>query len=80
MRLLARLLVLVPKSLRPKRKPHWKKKLAVSILSWVVVFGVLTSAMVIQYWRGRYDERQVWEPKWEMERDVYRLMPYGQDD
>jgi hypothetical protein len=45
-----------------------------------VLFVVFTTAMVFQYEKGREDERQLWEPKWQMERDVYRTMPFRNDD
>jgi len=48
---------------------------------WMMVLVViLTSAMAFQYYRGRNDERKLWEPKWQMERDVYRTMPFRDDD
>ncbi len=79
MRHLARLPDLVPKSLRPKRKIKWKK-LVYDTLICVGLFVLVTSMITLSYWRGRHDERMFWEPKWEMERDVYRLMPYNEDD
>lgn len=66
-------------SLKPKRKLTWKR--VVRHLIWMtVLFVVFTTAMIYQYEKGRYDERQLWEPKWQMERDVYRTMPFRNDD
>lgn len=76
---LGKSLLSVLASLKPKRKPHWKKKLALFTFVYVLLFVILTGGMLYQYERGRYDERQLWEPKWEMERDAYRLMPYHDD-
>ena len=65
--------------LKPKRKLTWKR--VVGQLIWMtVLFVVFTTAMVYQYEKGREDERQLWEPKWQMERDVYRTMPFRNDD
>ncbi len=60
-------------------KPKSKKKFFLNLLWMTAMVVFLTSALVVQYWRGRYDERQLWEPKWQMERDVYRVMPYNDD-
>jgi len=64
---------------KPKRKPSLKKIIREAI--WMtVLFVILTAAMVFQYQRGRNDERAVWEPRWQMEKDVYRTMPFRNDD
>ena len=66
-------------SLKPKRKLTWKR--VIGQLIWTtMLFVILTAAMVFQYERGRIDERQIWEPKWQMEKDVYRTMPFRNDD
>ncbi len=67
------------RSLKPKRKLTWKRVLRQVI--WItVLFVILTTAMVIQYERGREDERKLWEPEWQIERGVYRTMPFRNDD
>jgi len=60
-------------------KPKSKKKFFLNLIWMTTLFVFMTGALTIQYWRGRYDERQIWEPKWQMERDVYRVMPYNDD-
>ena len=66
-------------SLKPKRKLTWKR--VIGQLIWMTVMVVVfMTAMIYQYEKGRSDERQLWEPKWQMERDVYRTMPFYNDD
>lgn len=67
------------RSLKLKRKLTWKRVLRRVI--WItVLFVILTTAMVVQYERGREDERNLWEPKWQLDRGVYRTMPFRNDD
>ena len=74
-----KLLLSVLASLKPKRKLTWKR--VIGQLIWMtILFVVFTGAMLYQYERGRFDERQLWEPKWQMEKDVYRTMPFRNDD
>ncbi len=66
-------------SVKPKRKLTWKR--VIGQLIWTTVLVVIfATAMTYQYEKGREDERQLWEPKWQMERDVYRTMPFYNDD
>lgn len=65
--------------LKPKRKLTWKR-IAGQALCMTVLVMIFTAAMMVQYHRGRNDERKLWEPKWQMERDVYRTMPFRDDD
>lgn len=74
-----KLLLTALASLKPKRKLTWKRVIG-RVICTTVLFVLLTAAMLFYYERGRSDERQIWEPRWQMERDVYRTMPFRNDD
>lgn len=74
-----KLLLTVLAFVKPKRKITLRMIIRETI--WMIVlFVVLTSAMIFQYHRGRTDERKVWEPKWQIEKDVYRTMPFRNEN
>ncbi len=65
--------------LKPKRKLT-AKKVVLGTLTWIAMVLIIMSAYMFSYYKGRLDERSLWEPRWQMESTDYRLMPYGFDD